>query len=134
MDAFSGRPNFPKSASIFAGLGQEKIHVPQNPGQQMPESPVSRKRTVRDAGIDHGNPGAAGMGKSQEVWPKLGFRDNHQPRLQQAQIWPNRKSEVEREVENIVRAEASSRQLLTGVSRSRNDNSMLGKSFREFRC
>src|SRR5580658_3865498 len=44
MDAFSGRPNCPKSASIFAGLRQEEIHVSQNSGQKTPDSTVSRKR------------------------------------------------------------------------------------------
>ena len=107
--------------------------MPQNSRQQTPESPVSRPGAVRDAGVHHGNPSAAGMGEAQEVRPELSFCDHNQRGLQQSQIWPDRKGEVEREVKNILLAEAGSSQLLTCIRRSRNDDSMLRKSFCEFR-
>jgi hypothetical protein len=72
------------------------------------------------------------MGKAQEVWPELSFRDHNQLGLQQSQIWPDRKGEVEREVKDILLAKAGSSQPLTGIRRSRNDDSMLGKSFCKF--
>jgi hypothetical protein len=131
-DELWGRSNFHEATSVLRRLGQEKVHVPQNSPQQTPESPVSRPGAVRDAGIYDGYPGAAGMGKAQEVWPELSFRDHNQLGLQQSQIWPDRKGEVEREVKDILLAKAGSSQPLTGIRRSRNDDSMLRKSFCEF--
>ncbi len=78
VDALCCRTNFLKPPRVFPSLGQKKIHLLQDSFQQYAACANSRPGTVRNAGVHHGDPRPAGMGKAQEIWPELGFRDHNE--------------------------------------------------------
>ena len=63
-----------------------------------------------------------------EIRPELSFRDHNQLGPQPSQVRPDGKGEVEREVEDILLAEASSSQLLACIRRRRNHDSIFRES------
>src|SRR5579863_6442415 len=125
VNSLSRNADFLEAASIFLSLSQKKIDLAQNSAQQIAEATVPWPRAVRDSRVHHRNSRAAGMSKPQEVWPELGFCDDNQLGAQQAQVWPDGKGEVQREVKNVVLPKAISSQLLTGVRRGRDYHSIL---------
>src|ERR1700730_7774457 len=65
------------------------------------------------------------MGHLQEVRPEFGFRENHQLRLQNSQIWSNRTRKVHGEIENVRFAKALARERLSSIGRSRHQHPVL---------
>src|SRR5207245_10664193 len=124
LNALRGRTDILQTAGIFAGLRQEEVDILQQLPQEKTKAVVSASCAVRDAGVDYCNGCAACFRQTEEVGPDFRFRDHDQLGMQQSQVGPNSKCEVQRKVKDIILAEARARQYLAGSSSSRNHHSM----------
>jgi len=121
-----------KAACIFFGLREESVHAPQHDAQQRGESPVARIRTIRNARIHNRNSRAGLARNPQKVGPELGFGNDNQPWPQQSHVTVNGKAEIEREEENILRAEAITRQLVARAGGGGDGNGVIRETLPHF--
>ena len=122
MNAFRGRSDLDQPPRVFVALRQEELHVLHHAPQQAAESQVAGQRTVRDAGIHHGDGRAGSPRQLQQVGPEFALRQNQQLRPQRLQIGAHRERQIERNIEDVVLAESLARQLLSRVGGGRDDD------------
>ena len=67
-----------------------------------------------------------------EVGPEFSFRHDHEAGFQGLQIRPDGKSEIEREIENLLLAKSLTRQFLACIGGSGYYDAILGKLARSF--
>lgn len=91
------------------------------------EAPVIGPGAIRDAGIDHGNSRSAGMGEAYKVRPEFRFRKHDYFRAQRTQVGTDRKSEIQGEIEGVLRSEAFLGESVSRVGGGRNYDTVLGK-------
>ena len=100
----------------------------QNSCEKKAEASVSRPGPVGDSRVHYRNSRAGLTGTPQEVGPEFGFRKYHQLRFERPQVLIDGKTEIQREIEDILLAKSFARQLLPGNSGGRDYHAMAGKT------
>src|SRR6202023_1854517 len=106
------RANFYETLPVFLGLSQKTINVRERLLQQFrqpePEPLVAGKRAVRNAAVDNSDASPAALGKPEKIWPEFCLGDDHE-------VGPEGESEVQGEIENVLRAESLGSEFLPGA-------------------
>ena len=116
-----------QALTILLSLRQQEIHIAEDLPERPGEAPVVGPGAIGDAGVDHGNTGSASVREAHEVRPEFRFRKHDKFRAQGTQVRVNRKSEIQREIEGVVRTEALLGEGVARVGGGRNHDTVLGK-------
>ncbi len=116
-----------QAVTILLGLRQEEIDIAEDLPERPGEAPIIRPGAIGDAGVDHGNARSTGMGEADKVRPEFRFGEHDYFGAQRTQVRTDGKSEIQGEIEGVLRSEAFLGESVARVGGGRNYDTVLGK-------
>ena len=113
--------------SICFALGQNAAEPAQERPPESAEPPVAGPGAIGDAGVDHGHGDSAAEAAAEQVGPEFGFSQDEKVGLECVEVGADGPGQVQRAIEDAVRAEAIAGQGLAGAGSGGDQQSVIGQ-------
>ena len=113
-DGAGGCTNAEPAMCILGALRKQQAEPGEQRCPKTAQEEVAGERAVAHAGVDDGDRDAGAVALDQHAGPELGFHENDERGFESAEVWANGEGEIERVVEDPVRAKALAGDTLAG--------------------